>query len=119
MHLQDGGNNMKICYIAQSSGASNPNDWLTNSTDKLHQAMEDAMSSAIDNSIVKPFHNWCYGVWNWTVNTSFPVCTTTSLIALMLYMIGVKKARKWIIIPILVYLFIQLADVMVAGGVGK
>ena len=72
-----------------------------------------AMSSVIDTCIVRPFQNWCLGVWHWTVDTSLPACTTVSLISLMLYMIGVKGARKWIIIPVIVYLFIQIANCMI------
>lgn len=102
--LLDGGINMQICYIPSTTCAINFN---------LSETIENAVSGALDNAIVKPFQNWCYGIWCWTVDASLPVCTTVSLISLMLYMIGVKKARKWIIIPIMIYIFIQLVNGMI------
>lgn len=102
--LQDGGISMQICYIPATTCAINFS---------LAETIENAVSGAIDKAIVKPFQGWCYGVWCWTVDASSPACTTVSLISLMLYMIGVKKARKWIIIPIIVYIFIQMANSMV------
>lgn len=86
---------------------------LNASYDGLGGIIEGAVSNAISNCIVRPFQNWCYGIWCGIVDVSLPACTTTSLVALMLYMVGVKKARQWIIIPIIVYLFLQIADKMV------
>ena len=97
---------MQICYIASGLNCEISLDGLT-------KAMEGAVSNAINNCIVQPFQNWCYGLWCGIVDISLPACTTTSLVSLMLYMIGVKKARQWIIIPMLVYLFLQMADKMV------
>lgn len=104
---------MKICYIPSkkqeyifyaATGAS--------FNEKISGAMETAMSNAINKCVVQPFHSWCHNIWCWFVDISLPACTTISLISLMLYMIGVKKARQWIIIPILVYLFIISANAM-------
>lgn len=100
---------MQICYIP----AVTTTPTLCAIDFGIKETIESAMSSVIDTCIVRPFQNWCLGVWHWTVDTSLPVCTTVSLISLMLYMIGVKNARKWIIIPIVVYLFIQLANCMI------
>lgn len=102
---------MQICYISAANTAM-PTTMCAIDFG-LKQTIESAVSGAIDTVIIKPFQNWCYGVWCWTVDASLPACTTVSLISLMLYMIGVKKARKWIIIPIIVYLFVQLANSMI------
>ncbi|MBE6070084.1 MAG: hypothetical protein E7211_20700 [Clostridium lundense] len=108
---------MQICYIPSTSVTTvcsmNPVDWVGSGADWLGETIECAVSSAINNCIVRPFQNWCIDVWHWTVDASLPVCTTVSLISLMLYMIGVKNARKWIIIPIIIYLFIQIANGMI------
>ena len=109
---------MQICYITQYSSISlNPGEWIGSGIDSLGGIIEGAVSNAIDNCIVKPFQGWCYGVWCGFVDVSLPICTTASLISLMLCMIGVKKAKQWIIIPIIAYLFLRLADVMITGGV--
>lgn len=110
---------MKICYIPPKEQKQNNNLIYVAAgasfTDKITSGMETAMNNAIDNCIVKPFHAWCYNMWCGFVDISLPACTITSLTALMLYMVGVKKARQWIIIPIIVYLFISVADAMING----
>lgn len=109
---------MQICYITQYSSMSlNPAKLLESGTNNLGIIIEGAVNNAITNCIVKPFQGWCYGVWCGFVDVSFPACTVVSLTSLMLYMIGVKKARQWIIIPIIVYLFLRIADSMITGGV--
>ena len=117
MLSKDGGANMQICYIPPVSAttvcAINPGEWVGNGAGWLGETIESAVSSAINNCIIKPFQHWCLDVWHWTVDASLPACTTVSLISLMLYMIGVKNARKWIIIPVIVYLFIQIANCMI------
>lgn len=100
---------MKISYIPPVLATAAPSP-------KQMNWLEEAMSNAIQNTIVDPFQEWCLGVWTNFVDVSLPVCTVASLTALMLTMIGVKKAKPWIIIPILVYLFIQIINFMVIGG---
>lgn len=112
MLLQDGGISMQICYIPAVSSISVPTTMCAIDLG-IKETIEAAMSNVVYNCIVKPFQAWCYGIWCWTVDASLPACTTVSLVSLMLYMIGVKNARKWIIIPVLVYIFIQLANSMV------
>lgn len=102
---------MQICYIPAVSTVTPTT--LCAIDFGIKETIEAAMSNVVDTCIVKPFQAWCYGVWCWTVDASLPACTTVSLVSLMLYMIGVKKARKWIIIPIIVYVFIQLANSMI------
>ena len=112
MLSKDGGISMQICYIPPVSTVSVPTT-LCAIDFGIKETIESALSNVIDTCIVKPFQNWCVDMWHWTVDTSLPACTTVSLISLMLYMIGVKNARKWIIIPIIVYVFIQLANCMI------
>ncbi|PHV72208.1 hypothetical protein CS063_01665 [Sporanaerobium hydrogeniformans] len=102
---------MQICYIPAVTTPT-----LCAIDLGIKETIESAMQGVIDNMIVKPFQNWCHGIWMWTVDTSLPACTTVSLVALMLYMVGVKSARKWIIIPIIVYVFIQIANAMLGGA---
>lgn len=78
--------------------------------------IEEAIGNAINNTIVEPFQNWCIGLWNGFVDISLPVCTTVALVALVLNLIGVKKAKQWVIIPFLVYLFIQVANYLMGVG---
>lgn len=100
---------MKITYIPPALTTATP------STNEMNW-LEEVMSNAIQNTIVEPFQAWCLGIWMSFVDVSLPVCTIASLTALMLTMIGVKKAKQWVIIPIIVYLFIQIINYMVAGG---
>lgn len=79
----------------------------------LEKAINNAVSNAIQTTIVNPFKNFCYNLWCGFVEASLPICTAASLIALILALIGIKKARQWVIIPIIVYLFIMMADMMV------
>ena len=104
---------MQICYIAPVTTSAtlavseNQGFW--------EKTIGNAVEGAIQNAIVRPFQHWCYGLWCGFVDISLPVCTTVSLSALMLSIIGVKKARQWIIIPIIVYLFIMSANKMIEG----
>ena len=78
--------------------------------------IEKAISNAIQNTIVIPFKNWCFDVWTGFVDVSLPACTCISLISLIFYMCGIKKAKDYVIIPIIVYLFIQIANYIISGG---
>ncbi len=100
---------MKISYIPPVLATVTP------STKQMNW-LEEAISNAIQNTIVEPFQEWCFGVWTNFVDVSLPVCIVASLTALMLNMIGVKKAKQWVIIPILVYLFIQIINFIMLGG---
>ena len=104
---------MKIAYIPPVLATATP---IPQPTQSEMNWMEKAMSNAIQSTIVEPFQTWCLGVWTNFVDASLPVCTVASLTALMLTMIGVKKAKQWIIIPILVYLFIQIINFVMLGG---
>lgn len=104
---------MKITYIPPVLATVTP---MVEPTTSEMNWMEKAMSTAIQNTIVEPFQNWCLNVWTNFVDASLPVCTVTSLAALVLVMIGVKKAKPWVIIPILVYVFIQIVNSIVIGG---
>lgn len=94
---------MQITYITAAETSKNA----------LEKAINNAVSNAIQTTIVNPFKNWCYNLWCSFVDASLPICTAASLIALILTLIGVKNARQWVIIPIIVYLFIMMADMMV------
>ncbi len=78
----------------------------------IRETIESAMGNVVNDFIVKPFQSWCLGIWHWIVSVSLPVCVVVTLMALMLYMIGAKKSRKWIILPAIIYLFIQIANSM-------
>lgn len=104
---------MKITYIPPVPVAVTP---LLQPSQEGMNWMERVMSNAIQSTIVEPFQSWCLGVWTNFVDASLPICTVASLTALMLTMIGVKKAKQWVIIPILVYLFIQMINFIVLGG---
>lgn len=79
--------------------------------------IEKAISNAIQNTIVIPFHNLCIGIWTGFVDVSLPVCTATSMIALAFSLAGVDKAKQWVVIPIIVYLFIQILNgIILLGG---
>ena len=110
---------MQICYIPATTVSANinPVGWISDLGDVIEKSVNTAVSNAIDTVIVKPFQGWCYGVWCGFIDVSLPACTVISLTSLMLYMLGVKKARQWIIIPIIVYLFLRVADGMITGGV--
>lgn len=97
---------MQITYIpAVSTVSTNKN--------MLEKTIGNAVEKAIQATIINPFKSWCYSIWRGFVDASLPICTAASLIALILTLIGVKKARQWVIIPIIVYLFIMMADMMV------
>lgn len=104
---------MKICYIAPILTTVTP---IQEPTATEMNWMEKAMSTAIQSTIVEPFQAWCHSVWLGFVDVSLPICTATSLFALVLTLIGVKKAKQWVIIPIIVYLSIQVANYIMAGG---
>lgn len=104
---------MRITYIPSVVATVTP---MPEPTQNEMNWMESAMSNAIQNTIVEPFQTWCLGVWANFIDVSLPICIVTSLTALMLTMVGVKKARTWIIIPIIVYLFLQIINYMVVGG---
>ncbi len=99
---------MKISYIPPTVCAA------TATADQ--GVIEKAISNAIQNTIVIPFQNWCFDLWTGFVSVSLPVCTTVSLISLIFFMCGVRKAKDYIIIPIIVYLFIQIANYIILGG---
>lgn len=79
--------------------------------------IEQAISNAIQHTIVDPFNAFCLGMWNGFVDVSLPICTATSMIALAFSLAGVKKAKQWVVIPIIVYLFIQILNgIILLGG---
>lgn len=111
---------MQICYIPSNATIRPADSSFTTSlasvaiiaTDKKMNWIEDAISNAIQNTIVDPFQNWCHDLWVGFVDVSLPACIMISLAALTLSLLGVKKAQKWVMIPIVIYLFIQLFNFM-------
>lgn len=90
---------------------------LMQPTTVIEQNMiERAISNAINSAIVYPFQNWCLQLWNDFVDLSLPICVTLSLVSLMLTFVGVKKTRTWVLIPIIIYVFIQSTNYIVGGG---
>lgn len=102
---------MKISYIPATSIRNVP-DNLPGTLAAGNQ-LSEAIEEALRNAIVIPIKEWCYGTWKCFVRISLPACIFTSLFSLVLYMIGVKKARQWIIIPIIVYIFLRFIDGMI------
>lgn len=78
--------------------------------------LQEVIHNAIQSSIVDPFQAWCLSVWNGFVSSSLAICTTAALISLIFYMCGCKRARNYIIIPIIVYIFIRMIDYMIIVG---
>lgn len=94
---------IQVCYISA----------VNTITDKKMSWIEEAIANAIQKTIVDPFQDWCHDIWIGFVNISLPACVMISLVAVMLSLLGVKKAQKWVLIPIVIYLFIQIFNFLI------
>ena len=92
---------MKLCYIPP----------VTLSVESTEQGMiERAISSAIQNTIVKPFQESLLNGWIKFVNTSYILCLAIAMAGAICGFCGIKKGYKVAIISILFYLLLRMVS---------
>ena len=92
---------MKICYIPP----------VTLSATSTEQGMiERAISSAIQNTIVKPFQEALLNGWIKFVDVSYILCLAIAMAGAICGFCGIKKGYKVAIVSILFYLLLRMVS---------
>ncbi len=92
---------MKICYIAPVALSA------TNAKPGL---LEDAISNAIQNTVVIPFQEALLNGWIKFVDTSYILCLAVAMAGAICGFCGIKKGYKVAIVSILFYLLIRMGS---------
>ena len=92
---------MKICYIPP----------VTLSAASTEQGIiERAISSAIQNTIVKPFQEALLNGWVKFVDVSYILCLAIAMAGAICGFCGIKKGYKVAIVSILFYLLLRMVS---------
>lgn len=99
---------MTICYIPAVTVAST----VATSEPVIVQKgwIEQAISDAIQHTIVDPFYSWCNGIWIQIVDMSYILCLSVAIGGVICGICGIKKGYKWSVISILFYLLIRMVS---------
>lgn len=102
---------MKISYIAPVQtpleygivGGTVKNMMQNNIMDP----MQEAISNAIQESIVIPFQTWCHNTWINFVDASFIFCLALATTGAICGILGIKKGYKATVFAIIFYVLLR------------
>lgn len=109
---------MSILYIPSTiSGVRLPQPNVPNNisdiTETSGSIIQTAIEKAIQNTIVIPFKNWCFGLWSGFMVVSHYVCLLTAMGGVIFYICGIEKGKKVAIVAMLSYLGLQILNFVI------
>lgn len=89
---------MKISYIPP----------VVLATDVTQNPLEQAISNAIQHTIVEPLQQWLLNGWLKFVGISYWLCLAIATAGVICAILGLPKGKKWAITSIVFYIIIRM-----------